>query len=157
MNGLILYNKTMTKYKTLTHIKNNNGQRTTTLEWTAKEERERVASFKFSSWCRVAVNVLWKVKMRQKSEICTIKRHIWPRIPNGKMTKTQLNITNKSQEVSPFPAGDHKAVINRQESMTNTRHKWLFFIPNTIWIKYLTRYFTSIMTISSWTNFICNV
>ena len=23
----------------------------------------------------------------------------------------------------PFPAGDHKAAMNRQESMTNTRHK----------------------------------
>ena len=37
--------------------------------------------------------------------------------------KTQLNITNKSQEVSPFPAGDHKAAMNKCESMTNTRHK----------------------------------
>ena len=37
--------------------------------------------------------------------------------------KTQLNITNKSQEVSPFPVGDHKAAMNRRESMTNTRHK----------------------------------
>ena len=34
------------------------------------------------------------------------------------------NITNKkSQEVSPFPAGDHKAAMNRWESMKNTRHK----------------------------------
>ena len=23
----------------------------------------------------------------------------------------------------PFPAGDHKAAMNRRESMTNTRHK----------------------------------
>ena len=37
--------------------------------------------------------------------------------------KTQLNITNKSQVVSPFPAGDHKAAMNRRESMTNTRDK----------------------------------
>ena len=37
--------------------------------------------------------------------------------------KTQLNITNKCQEVSPFPAGDHKAIVHRCESMTNTRHK----------------------------------
>ena len=29
----------------------------------------------------------------------------------------------QSQEVSPFPAGDHKAAMNRRESMTNTRHK----------------------------------
>ena len=37
--------------------------------------------------------------------------------------KTQLSITNKSQEVNPFPAGDHKAAINRRESMKITRHK----------------------------------
>ena len=34
-----------------------------------------------------------------------------------------INITNKSQEVNPFQAGDHKAAINRRESMTSTRHK----------------------------------
>ena len=34
-----------------------------------------------------------------------------------------IDTTNESQEVSPFPAGDHKAVMNRCESMTNTRHK----------------------------------
>ena len=27
----------------------------------------------------------------------------------GKVTNSQLNTTNESQEVSPFPAGDHKA------------------------------------------------
>ena len=37
--------------------------------------------------------------------------------------KNTINIINKSQEVSPFPAGDHKAAMNRQESMRNTRHK----------------------------------
>ena len=30
--------------------------------------------------------------------------------------KTQLNITNESQEVSPFSAGDHKAAMNRHET-----------------------------------------
>ena len=36
--------------------------------------------------------------------------------------KTQLNITNESQELRSFPAGDHKAAMNRRrESMTNTR------------------------------------
>ena len=44
-------------------------------------------------------------------------------IPHGKVTKSQLDITNMSQEASPFPAGDHKAAINRRESMTYTRHK----------------------------------
>ena len=33
---------------------------------------------------------------------------------NGKVTNTQLDTTNESQEVSPFPAGDHKAHINRR-------------------------------------------
>ena len=31
---------------------------------------------------------------------------------NGKVTTSQLDITNESQEVNPFPAGDHKASIN---------------------------------------------
>ena len=30
---------------------------------------------------------------------------------SGKVTTSQLDITNESQEVSPFPAGDHKALI----------------------------------------------
>ena len=32
---------------------------------------------------------------------------------NGKVTNSQPDTTNVSQEVSPFPAGDHKAYINR--------------------------------------------
>ena len=40
-----------------------------------------------------------------------------------KSNKTTMNITNKSKEVSPFPSGDHKAAMNRRESMTNTRLK----------------------------------
>ena len=35
--------------------------------------------------------------------------------------KITINITNKSQEVSHFPSGDHKAATNRLESMTSTR------------------------------------
>ena len=34
------------------------------------------------------------------------------------MTKSQLDITHKSQEISLFPAGDHKAAMNRRKSMT---------------------------------------
>ena len=33
---------------------------------------------------------------------------------NGKVTNSQLDTTNESQEVSPFPAGDHRAHINRR-------------------------------------------
>ena len=44
---------------------------------------------------------------------------------NGKVTNSQLDTTNESQEVSPFPAGDHKANINRcmYKGIANTRQK----------------------------------
>ena len=43
---------------------------------------------------------------------------------NGKVTNLQLDTTNESQEVSPFPAGDHKAQINRRtQRNNNTRQK----------------------------------
>ena len=32
-------------------------------------------------------------------------------------SKSTINITHKSQEVNPFPAGDHKAASNRRKSM----------------------------------------
>ena len=41
---------------------------------------------------------------------------------NGKVKNTQLDTTNESQEVSPFPAGDHKAHINRH-SQRHSKHK----------------------------------
>ena len=34
---------------------------------------------------------------------------------NGKVTNSQLDITNESQEVSPFPAGDHKDIANTRQ------------------------------------------
>ena len=43
---------------------------------------------------------------------------------NGKVTNSQLDTTNESQEVSPFPAGDHKTHINRcAQRHSNTRQK----------------------------------
>ena len=41
---------------------------------------------------------------------------------NGKVTKSQLNTTNARPEVSLFPAGDHKAQINRRAQRHN-KHK----------------------------------
>ena len=38
---------------------------------------------------------------------------------NGKLTTSQLDITNESQEVSPFPAGDRKESINRRARKHN--------------------------------------
>ena len=34
---------------------------------------------------------------------------------------TRKHHTNESQEVSPFPAGDHKAARNRQDNLTKTK------------------------------------
>ena len=41
---------------------------------------------------------------------------------NGKVTNSQLDTTNESQEVNPFPAGDHKAHINRHVQR-HSKHK----------------------------------
>ena len=41
---------------------------------------------------------------------------------NGGVTNLQLDTTNESQEVSPFPAGDHKDYINRCIQM-HSKHK----------------------------------
>ena len=41
---------------------------------------------------------------------------------NGKVTNSQLDTTNESQEVSPFPTGDHKAHINRR-AQRQSKHK----------------------------------
>ena len=41
---------------------------------------------------------------------------------NGKVTNSQLDTTNESQEVIPFPAGDHKAHINRR-TQKHSKHK----------------------------------
>ena len=41
---------------------------------------------------------------------------------NGKVTNSQLDTTNESQEVSPFSAGDHKAHINRR-AQRHSKHK----------------------------------
>ena len=41
---------------------------------------------------------------------------------NGKVTNSQLDTTNESQEVSPFQAGDHKAYTDRHApDIANTR------------------------------------
>ena len=41
---------------------------------------------------------------------------------NGKVTNSQLDTTNRSQEVSHFPAGDYKAHINRR-AQRYSKHK----------------------------------
>ena len=41
---------------------------------------------------------------------------------NGKVTNSQLDTTNESQEDSPFPAGNHKAQLNRR-AQRHSKHK----------------------------------
>ena len=41
---------------------------------------------------------------------------------NGKVTNSQYDTTNDSQEVSPFPAGDHKAHKNKR-AQSHNKHK----------------------------------
>ena len=43
----------------------------------------------------------------------------------GTVTSSQFNATNESQEVSSFPAGDHKAAMSRHKSteITQTLHQ----------------------------------
>ena len=45
-----------------------------------------------------------------------------PKDTNGKVTNSQLDTTNESQEISPFPAGDHKAHVNRR-AQRHSKHK----------------------------------
>ena len=55
-------------------------------------------------------------------------RNIYNQVPhltqdtNGKVTNLQLDTTKKSQEVSPFPAGDRKAHIDRR-AQRQSKHK----------------------------------
>ena len=71
---------------------------------------------------------LVRLKVRKEAEI----RKRYNQVPHltqdttGESNKIQKHITNKSQEVSPFPAGDHKAAMNRRKTMRNTRHKNTF-------------------------------
>ena len=53
------------------------------------------------------------MKVRKRAKIRN-RYNQAPQDTNGKVTTSQLDITNESQEVGHFPAGDHKASINRR-------------------------------------------
>ena len=55
----------------------------------------------------------------KRSGMDTIKYHTWFGTSYGKVTKHNKINTQESQEVIPFPAGDHKAAWNRHNSITN--------------------------------------
>ena len=61
----------------------------------------------------------------QRSGIDTQVPHL-TQDTNGKVTHSQLDTTKESKDVSPFPAGDHKALINRRAQRHSKQHKNLF-------------------------------
>ena len=69
-------------------------------------------------------NVIFLYKVSKGAKI----RNRYNQVPyltqdkNGKVTNSQLDTTNESQEVSPFEAGDHKAHINRR-AQRHSKHK----------------------------------
>ena len=72
----------------------------------------------------VHVPVFYKVSKEKKT------RNLYNQVPHLTQDTTQesdkttiKHHTQESQEVSPFPVGDHKAAMYLQESMTNTKHK----------------------------------
>ena len=76
--------------------------------------QEGVVSYKPKMCARCTGNCLVKVSKDAKI------RNRYNQVPqltqntNGKVTNSQLDTTNENQEVSPLPADDHKAHINRR-------------------------------------------
>ena len=66
--------------------------------------------------------IIFHSKVRKKARIRNRYNQVLHLSQDTKWERNKItkNITKKSQEVSPFPSGDHKAVKNRRESMTNT-------------------------------------
>ena len=70
---------------------------------------------------RVHKQTIIALHFESENELSFITRNRYNQVPqltqdtNGKVTNSQLDTTNESQEakVSPFPAGDRKANINK--------------------------------------------
>ena len=96
------------------------------------DEMPHIAAVRQSLHCLLRQNLspekeiqyILKIKVSQGAKI----RNRYNQVPhltqdtNGKVTHSQLDTTNESQEVSPFPAGDHKAHINRH-AQRHSKHK----------------------------------
>ena len=69
----------------------------------------------------VLSGILLSVRISKGAKIRNRYNHI-PHLTqdtNGRLTSSQLDTTNERQEVSPFPAGGHKAQINRRTQRHN--------------------------------------
>ena len=66
------------------------------------------------------------VRVRKKANIRNRYNQVPQLTQNTKLENdknTRKHHTQESEEVSSFPAGDHKAAMNRHDSMTDTKHK----------------------------------
>ena len=69
------------------------------------------------------ISMIYRIAESLKSKGAKI-RNQYNQVPhptqdtNGKVTNLQFDIPNESQEVNPFPAGDHKARINKKHEMS---------------------------------------
>ena len=78
--------------------------------------------------CMAGSLCLLEVCVDGKVSKCAMIRNRYNQVPhltqdtNGKVTNSQLHTTNKSQVVSPFPAGDDKAHIKRC-AQRHSKHK----------------------------------
>ena len=80
-------------------------------------------NFKKGHICPVCIHIS-KVRNREKIRNRYNQAPHLTQDTNGKVTTSQLDITNERQEISSFPAGDHKASTNRRAWKHNkTRQK----------------------------------
>ena len=83
--------------------------------WRSRVSRCSFAYLTNGSENEILVLGAYAQKVRKRAKI----RNRYDQVPyltqdtNGKVTNSQLDITNESQEVSPFQAEDHKATKNR--------------------------------------------
>ena len=74
----------------------------------------RPGLYQYSSFCKVSKGAKIRNRYNQVPHLT--------QDTTVKVTNSQLYTTNESQEVSPFPAGDQKAHINRSIQM-HSKHK----------------------------------
>ena len=77
------------------------------------------------------------------------------KVTTWESSKNTINIDNKSQEVSPFQAGDQMAAMCRHKNMRNTKHKWskkknrLGTVSKIILLEGLNRFHSANLSLSS--------
>ena len=102
-------------------------------------------SFNIQLWANsFKVSKVAKIKNR-----CSHVPHL-TQDTNGKVTNSQLDTTNESQEVSPFSAGDHKAYFNRCAQRNDPQKKCrLGTVSKNILLEGLNRFNGANLTLNS--------